>query len=109
MPRKVVRANVPACLPEAWQVTAAQKVRFYSWNILCVGGRTVFPPRIPTSTCCRGAAETDSAVAAENDDIQASVNTDSRIVETLAAGTYTIEATTYDDGVTGDFTLSVSP
>ena len=44
----------------------------------------------------------------ENDDIQAGANTNSRITATLAAGTYTIEATTYDTGVTGDFTLTIS-
>ena len=36
-------------------------------------------------------------------------NTDSRITRTLAAGTYTVEATTYGEGVTGDFTLSIVP
>ena len=35
-------------------------------------------------------------------------NTNSEIQETLSAGTYTIEATTYDAGATGDFTLNVS-
>ena len=34
--------------------------------------------------------------------------TRSRIEETLAAGSYTIEVTTYDAGVTGSFTLTVS-
>ena len=34
--------------------------------------------------------------------------TKSRIQETLAAGTYTIEATTYDEGQTGSFTLTIS-
>ena len=43
----------------------------------------------------------------ENDDI-VSGNTNSRITATLAAGTYTIEATTYDPGKTGSFTLTVS-
>ncbi len=43
----------------------------------------------------------------ENDDIQ-SGNTNSRITATLAAGTYTIEATTYNPGETGTFTLTVS-
>ena len=43
----------------------------------------------------------------ENDDIE-SGNTDSRIAETLATGTYTIEATTYAAGETGSFSLSVS-
>ena len=35
-------------------------------------------------------------------------NTNSRITEFLSAGTYTIEATTYKPGVTGDFTLTVT-
>ena len=42
-----------------------------------------------------------------NDDIE-SGNTDSRIVATLTAGVYTIEATTYNTGQTGTFTLTVS-
>ena len=44
----------------------------------------------------------------ENDDIEAGVNTNSRIVATLDAGTYTVEATTYEQGQTGDFTLTVA-
>ena len=44
----------------------------------------------------------------ENDDIEAGTNTNSRITATLAAGTYTIEATTYDAAVTGEFTLAIS-
>ncbi len=43
----------------------------------------------------------------ENDDI-VSANTNSRIQETLAAGTYTIEATTFTPGEMGSFTLTVS-
>ena len=42
----------------------------------------------------------------ENDDDGGT--TRSRIQETLAAGTYTIEATTYDEGQTGSFTLTIS-
>ena len=44
----------------------------------------------------------------ENDDIVLVTDTNSRIGETLAAGTYTIEATTYGFGETGSFTLTVS-
>ena len=44
----------------------------------------------------------------ENDDIVLVTNTNSMIEETLAAGTYTIEATTYGFGETGSFTLTVS-
>ena len=43
----------------------------------------------------------------ENDDIEQSVNLNSRITRTLRAGMYKIEATTYEPGVTGDFTLSL--
>ena len=43
----------------------------------------------------------------DNDDV-VSGNTDSRIVADLEAGTYTIEATTYAEDITGSFTLSVS-
>ena len=51
-------------------------------------------------------------VEAENDDIETGVNLNSRIKETLAAGSYTIEATTYaatyPDDQDLDFALSVS-
>ncbi len=45
----------------------------------------------------------------ENDDIErGGVNLNSHISETLPAGTYTIEATTYDEEQTGSFTLTIS-
>ena len=44
----------------------------------------------------------------ENDDIVSVENPNSRIVAMLAAGTYTIEATTYEAGVTGSFDLTIS-
>ena len=53
-------------------------------------------------------ADANGAVVTDNDDVE-SGNTNSRITRTLAAGTYTIEATTYGEGVTGDFTLSIVP
>ena len=53
-------------------------------------------------------ADADGAVVTDNDDVE-SGNTNSRITRTLAAGTYTIEATTYGEGVTGSFTLEVGP
>ena len=43
-----------------------------------------------------------------NDDIVVNENTNSRISESLPAGDYTIEATTYDVETTGNFTLTVS-
>ena len=53
-------------------------------------------------------ADANGSVVADNDDVE-SGNTDSRVTETLAPGTYTIEATTYDEGATGDFSLSIVP
>ena len=44
----------------------------------------------------------------ENDDIEYGRNLNSRIRQTLEAGDYTIEATTYKAGETGSFTLSIS-
>ena len=49
----------------------------------------------------------DGAVITSNDDVVTG-NTNSQIVSTLAAGTYTIEATTYTGGQTGAFTLAIS-
>ena len=54
----------------------------------------------------RGEARSGTALH-ENDDV-ASGNTDSQISETLSAGSYTIEATTYSAGAAGSFTLTVS-
>ena len=56
----------------------------------------------------RTGTSTDGAALHENDDYNYPASTDSRIEETLEAGTYTIEATTYAAGVTGDFILTVN-
>ena len=42
-----------------------------------------------------------------NDDVERA-NTNSRIIRTLAAGAYTVEAATYTGGQTGDFTLTIA-
>ena len=44
----------------------------------------------------------------ENDDVESGVNLNSRISQTLEAGTYTIEATTYAVATVGNFTLTIS-
>ena len=52
---------------------------------------------------------TDSDKLTENDDIDApSRNFNSRITRTLNSGSYTIEATTYTPGLTGNFTLTTT-
>ena len=53
-------------------------------------------------------ADPDGALVAGNDDVS-SGNTNSYIARTLAAGTYTIEATTRDEGIIGNFTLTIDP
>ena len=53
-----------------------------------------------------GNATSDTSLH-DNDDV-VSGNTDSRIVADLEAGTYTIEATTYTEDISGSVTLSVS-
>ena len=62
---------------------------------------------VDTYLYLREGAGRDGSVLHDNDDL-VSGNTNSEIQETLSAGTYTIEATTYDAGATGDFTLTVS-
>ena len=52
-------------------------------------------------------AGTDGRVVAENDDL-GNGESHSRVVRTLSAGTYTVEVTTFADGVTGTFALRVS-
>ena len=47
------------------------------------------------------------AVVEENDDINRPSNLNSRIVRTLSAGSYTVEATTYEGETAGDFTLTI--
>ena len=61
----------------------------------------------------REGAGRDGTVVDENDDHETSEfslasSTDSGILESLDAGTYTIEVTTYTAGETGEFTLTVS-
>ena len=53
----------------------------------------------------RGRNET---VLHEEDDIDYPSNTNSRLAETLQAGDYTIEVTTYYADKSGEFTLTIS-
>ena len=56
----------------------------------------------------RNGAALTGAILHENDDVESGINLNSQISETLAAGTYTIEATTYLAGQAGPFTLTIS-
>ena len=82
--------------------------RFYTFTIDAESDVTIDLSSVEdTFLYLREGAGRDGNVLHENDDI-VSGNTNSQIQQTLSAGTYTIEATTYNAGVTGEFTLTVS-
>ena len=62
---------------------------------------------VDTYLYLRSGSSTSGVALHSNDDIE-SGNTNSRIVATLGPGTWTVEATTYREGVAGSFMLSVS-
>ena len=63
---------------------------------------------VDTYLYLRQGAGRDGRVLHENDDLAPGSDTNSQIQETLSAGTYMIEATTYDVGATGEFTLTIN-
>ena len=82
--------------------------RYYSFTLEQEAEVTIdLTSSVDTYLYLRGEDATSGVALHENDDIE-SGNTNSRIEETLEAGTYTIEATTYSAGETGVFTLTVS-
>ena len=83
--------------------------RYYSFTLTDAGEVTIdlASDTVDTYLYLRSGSATSGDALHSNDDIE-SGNTDSRVAETLAAGTYTIEATTYNEAVTGSFTLSVT-
>ena len=56
-----------------------------------------------------GSARSGTALNDHEDDDDAGDGRNSQAVETLEAGTYTIEATTFDEQETGSFTLTIAP
>ena len=82
--------------------------RYYSFNLESESEVTItLESEIDTWLYLLEGSGRTGTVRYDNDDI-VSGNLDSQIRETLSAGSYTIEATTYDAGVTGSFTLTVS-
>ncbi len=66
-------------------------------------------PKVDGRLYLRSAQNTEGAVVAENDDrSEIPLRTDSRIERTLAAGEYTVEATTHIPRTAGDFTLTIT-
>ena len=90
------------------EVSGRGYARYYSFTLTESTGITIdLSSSVDTYLYMRSGSDTSGTAQHSNDDIE-NGNTDSQIVETLSAGTYTIEATTYSPTTTGDFTLSVS-
>ena len=90
------------------QVSGRGYARYYTFNLSEGAEVTIdLTSSVDTYLYLRQGSATSGTAVHSNDDIE-SGNTDSRIVATLSAGTYTIEATTYSEGATGTFTLDVS-
>ena len=82
--------------------------RYYSFTLAAETEVTIdLTSSVDTYLFLRSGSATSGAALHQNDDI-VSGNTNSQIVATLSAGTYTIEATTYSPDTTGSFTLSVA-
>ena len=82
--------------------------RYYSFTLDAESEVTIeLTSSVDTYLYLREGSRTTGTALHSNDDIE-SGNLNSRIVATLSAGTYSIEATTYSEGAAGSFTLSVS-
>ena len=82
--------------------------RFYTFTLSAESDVTIdLSSDEDTFLYLRTGTSTDGSPIHENDD-RATGDYDSRIAESLGAGTYTIEATTYAAGTTGSFTLTVT-
>ena len=82
--------------------------RYYSFTLLRSSAvRIDLMSAVDTWLALRNGSGTGSELVEENDDVGGG-NLNSRIETTLAAGTYTIEATTFYPFVTGSFTLTLS-
>ena len=83
--------------------------RYYSFTVVQESEVTIdLESSVDTYLYLRRGEARSGTVLHENDDVEVWVDLDSRISETLTAGTYTIEATTFDSGAAGTFTLTVS-
>ena len=82
--------------------------RFYTFTLDAESDVTIdLSSNEDTFLYLRTGTSTNGSPIHENDD-RATGDYDSRIAESLGAGTYTIEATTYAAGTTGSFTLTVA-
>ena len=86
---------------------AGNYARFYSFSVSLEQEVTIdLTSSVDTVLNLLRGAGTGGMVVANNDD--GGSGTNSRIIQTLQSGTYTIEATTFSAGVTGSFNISIS-
>ena len=90
----------------ASEVPGRGYARYFSFTVPQASEVTItLESEVDTYLYLRAGQDRSGEPLHENDDLE-SGDTNSRITTTLAAGTYTVEATTYDPRRTGDFTLS---
>lgn len=90
------------------EVSSRGYARYYTFNLSAETEVTInLTSSVDTYLYLRSGSATSGIALHQNDDIE-SGNTNSRIVATLSAGTWTIEATTYSEDTTGDFTLTIN-
>ena len=96
----------PGCQSE---VNGRGYARYYAFTLAAESDVTIILESSDADTYLylRQGDARSGAFLHENDDHEGSLSV-SQIKATLPAGSYTIEATTYSAGVTGDFTLTVS-
>ena len=88
---------------------ANRYARFYSFNLSQQSAVTVELASFEDNYLyLRAGEDTQTGTALHHNDDYRSPGTDAGISETLAAGWYTIEATTHDQATSGDFALTVS-
>ena len=91
------------------QVDGRGYARYYTFTLAESSEVTLtLESSLDTYLYLRSGSAKSGAVVAENDDITTGTNLNSRISQTLAAGSYTVEATTYGQNLAGSFTLTVA-
>ena len=107
--------TVPATKMDVWgddcdsEARPGSYARYYSFTLAEAGQVEInLTSSADPYLALRQGEGRDGVVVVENDNV-GSRNFNSSINRVLAAGAYTVEATTYFAGQTGDFTLSVRP
>ena len=91
------------------QVTGRGYARYFTFSLSEQRQVTItLESGVDTYLYLRAGSAKSGATEAENDDIAAGSNLNSQISRSLAAGTYTIEATTYAQNTAGSFTLTIA-